>query len=114
MLEAGVAAGLALITGFAALTNRLHRRIDLCRHRRSIRRQPEELQAPKQYGIESPKQSDPVAWRFHGRGAADRDGCIGNKRPGPECRHIPGAAAAEKPGNRFRPQFHRSVDAIPR
>ena len=28
MLEAGVAAGLALITGFAALTNRLHRRID--------------------------------------------------------------------------------------
>ena len=28
MIEAGVAAGLAVITGLAALTNRLHRRID--------------------------------------------------------------------------------------
>jgi len=28
MIEAGVAAGLAVITGIAALTNRLHRRID--------------------------------------------------------------------------------------
>jgi hypothetical protein len=28
MIEAGIAAGLAVITGLAALTNRLHRRID--------------------------------------------------------------------------------------
>jgi hypothetical protein len=28
MIEAGVAAGLAVITGLAALTNRLHKRID--------------------------------------------------------------------------------------